>query len=133
MLAGIADTHAAIWYLFSDPRLGRGASEWIETTILNGDHIGISAISLAEMIYLIEKKRIPATALEDVLAAIADPKIVLQEVPLDAGVVVKMNQIPRDEIPDLPDRIIAATAQLYGVPVLSRDARIRASAIKTIW
>jgi PIN domain nuclease of toxin-antitoxin system len=84
------------------------------------------------MIYLIEKKRIPATALENVLAAIADPKIVLQEVPLDASVVVKMNQIPRDEIPDLPDRIIAATAQLYSVPVLSPDARIRASAIKTI-
>jgi PIN domain nuclease of toxin-antitoxin system len=74
MLAGIADTHTAIWYLFSDPRLGRAASEWIETAILNGDHIGISAISLAEMIYLIEKKRIPATALEDVLAAIANPK-----------------------------------------------------------
>jgi PIN domain nuclease of toxin-antitoxin system len=133
MLAAIADTHASIWYLFSDPRLGRGASDCIEATIVNGDHVGISAISLAEMIYLIEKKRIRANALEDVLAAIADPKTVLQEVPLDAGIVVKMKQIPREEIPDLPDRIIAATAQFHGVPVLSRDGRIRSSAIKTIW
>jgi PIN domain nuclease of toxin-antitoxin system len=121
MIAGIADTHTAIWYLFSDPRLGRAASDFIDATIVNGDHIGISAISLAEMIYLIEKKRIPANALEDVLAAIADPKIVLQEVPLDSGIVVKMKQFPREEIPDLPDRIIAATAQFYSVPVLSRD------------
>jgi len=90
-------------------------------------------ISLAEMIYLIEKNRIPANVLEDVLAAIADPKIVLQEVPLDSGIVVKMRQVPREEIPDLPDRIIAATAQFYGVPVLSRDGRIRSSAIKTVW
>jgi PIN domain nuclease of toxin-antitoxin system len=85
------------------------------------------------MIYLIKKKRMPATALEDVLAAIANPKNVLQEVPLDAGIVVSMKQIPREEIPDLPDRIIAATARFHGVPVLSRDSRIRSSAIKTVW
>jgi PIN domain nuclease of toxin-antitoxin system len=133
MLAAIADTHAAIWYLFSDPRLGSAASDCFDATMANGDHIGISAISLAEMIYLAEKNRIPANALEDVLAAIADPKVVLEEVPLDAGVVVKMKEVPRDEIPDLPDRIIAATAHFYGVPVLSRDGRIRSSAIKTIW
>ena len=59
MLAAIADTHTAIWYLFSDSRLGRAASECIDEAIANGDHIGISAINLAEMIYLIEKKRIP--------------------------------------------------------------------------
>jgi predicted nucleic acid-binding protein len=34
---------------------------------------------------------------------------------------------------DLPDRIIAATALFHGVPVLSRDGRIRGSNIKTIW
>ena len=133
MLAAIADTHAAIWYLFSDPRLGRAASSYIETTIVNGDHIGISAISLAEMVYLIEKRRIAASALEDVLTAIADPKTVLQEVPLDAAIAARMVQIPRDDIPDLPDRIIAATAHFHGVPVLSRDGRIRSSAIETIW
>ena len=55
MLAAIAD--AVIWYLFSDPRLGRAASDFIEETIGNGDHIGISAITLAEMVYLIEKQR----------------------------------------------------------------------------
>ena len=133
MLAAIADTHAAIWYLFSDPRLGRAALDFIDATIVNGDHIGISAVTLAEMIYLIEKKRIPSNALEDILAAISDPKMVLQEVPLDAGIVVKMKQVPREEIPDFPDRIIAATAHFYGVPVLSRDGRIRSSAIKTVW
>ena len=67
MLAAIADTHTAIWYLFSDTRLGRAASDFIDATIANGDHIGVSAISLAEMIYLIEKERIAANALDDVL------------------------------------------------------------------
>lgn len=50
MIVAIADTHATIWYLFSDPRLGRAASAFIDQTIANGDHIGVSAISLAEMV-----------------------------------------------------------------------------------
>ena len=133
MIAGIADTHTAIWYLFSDERLGRGASAFIDATIANGDHIGVSAISFAEMVYLIEKARIPPTALDDPLVAIADPKNVLQQVTLDDEIAVNMRRIPREDIPDLPDRIIAATAQFYGVPVLSRDGRIRAANIKTVW
>jgi PIN domain nuclease of toxin-antitoxin system len=109
--------------------LGRAASAFIDATIINGDHIGLSAISLAEMVYLIEKGRIPAHALDDILAAIADPKAVLQQVPLDDSIVLKMRTVSRQDIPDLPDRIIAASAQFYGVPLLSRDARIRSSTI----
>jgi PIN domain nuclease of toxin-antitoxin system len=85
------------------------------------------------MVYLIEKDRIQATALDDLLLAITDPNSVLQQVPLTDRVAVSMRGIPRHEIPDLPDRIIAATARLHDVPVLSRDGRIRASIVKTIW
>jgi|SRR5271165_5683953 len=133
MIAGIADTHTALWYLFSDERLGKDASAFLETTVASGDHIGLSAISLAEIVYLIEKERIPLTALDDVLAAIHDPKNVLKQLAFDDTIAVHMLQIPRKQIPDLPDRIIAATALFYGVPVLSRDGRIRASSLKTIW
>lgn len=133
MLAAIADTHTAIWYLFSDPRLGRRASDFIDEAIANGDHIGVSAITLAEMVYLLEKGRIPPPALNDLFAAIADPESVLSEVPLDGSIAHEMMAIRREEIPDLPDRIIAATARFYGVPVLSRDGRIRTSGIQTLW
>lgn len=44
-----------------------------------------------------------------------------------------MRQVPRDQIPDMPDRIVAATALHFGVPVISRDGRIRASSIQTLW
>jgi hypothetical protein len=33
----------------------------------------------------------------------------------------------------MPDRIIAATALMIGAPVISRDRKIRASIITTIW
>jgi PIN domain nuclease of toxin-antitoxin system len=133
MIVAIADTHAAVWYLFSDPRLGTAASAFIEDSTAKGDHIGVSAISLAEMVYLIERARIPANALNDLHDAMADPKAVLQHVPLDETIAMKMREVSRQYIPDLPDRVIAATAQSFGVPVLSRDRRIRSSNIHTIW
>jgi PIN domain nuclease of toxin-antitoxin system len=133
MIVAVADTHTAIWYLFSDPRLSTAASALIDQTIAAGDHIGVSAISLAEMVYLVEKSRIPANALTDLHAAMADPKSVLQHMPLDEAVAMKMPEVSRRDIPDLPDRVIAATAHLHGVPLLSRDGRIRSSSVTTIW
>jgi predicted nucleic acid-binding protein len=35
-----------------------------------------------------------------------------------------MRQVPRAQVPDLPDRIVAATAAYLRVPVISRDGRI---------
>jgi predicted nucleic acid-binding protein len=46
---------------------------------------------------------------------------------------MKMMEVPREAVPDLPDRVIAATALLHGVPILSRDRRIQASGLQTIW
>lgn len=117
----------------SDPRLGLAASAFIDQTIAAGDHIGISAITIAEMVYLIEKGRIPAGTLNDLLNATADPATVLRHVSFDENIAIKMTEVPRQDLPDLPDRVIGATALFYGVPVLSRDSRIRASRIQTIW
>lgn len=133
MIVAIADTHATIWYLFSDRRLGRAASVFIDNTAANGDHIGVSAISIAEMVYLLEKGRIPASVLNDLHTAIADPQAVLKHVPLDDRIATKMADVPRQDVPDLPDRVIAATGLLYDIPVLSRDNRIRSSIVQTIW
>lgn len=133
MIVAIADTHTTIWYLFSDPRLGKAASAFIDDTIQKGDHVGVSAISIVEMIYLIEKGRIPATALDNLRSAIADLKAVLRYVPLDEGIAIKMAEVPRQDLPDLPDRVIATTALFYGVPVLSRDGRIHSSSVEAIW
>jgi len=36
MIVAVADTHAVIWYLFSDQRLGKAASAFIDDTIAKG-------------------------------------------------------------------------------------------------
>lgn len=133
MIVAIADTHAVIWYLFSDPRLGKAASALIDNAIANGDHIGVSAITIAEMVYLTEKGRIPASAIYDLHAAASDPKAVLQYVSLDENIATKMMDIGRQDVPDLPDRIIAASASFLSVPLLTRDERIQGLPLRTIW
>jgi predicted nucleic acid-binding protein len=41
--------------------------------------------------------------------------------------------IDRNVVPDLPDRVIAATALSSRVALVSRDGKIRASQVRTIW
>jgi predicted nucleic acid-binding protein len=53
--------------------------------------------------------------------------------PVDAGVADALPKIPRDVVPDMPDRIIAATALHLGLPLVTRDRRIQAAGIQTIW
>lgn len=133
MIAGVADTHTVIWYLFDDARLSAAAGTFIDQAAANGERIGVSPITLAEIVYLLDKKKIPPTTYTEVRAALMDPDHVLQEVPFSIEVVEAMRTVARDEVSDMPDRIVAATGVYFGVPVISRDGRIRAANLKTLW
>ncbi len=56
-----------------------------------------------------------------------------KEAPFTVEIVDAMRQVPRANVPHMPDRIVAATAVYLGVPVISRDGKIRASNVETIW
>jgi len=133
MFAGVADTHAALWFLFGDPRLSTAAKGFLEAAARQRRKIALAPISLAEVVYLVEKNRLPATAFNDLTAVLRNPNHVLEEAPFTSDVVAAMRQVPRDSVPDMPDRIVAATAVYFAVPVISRDGKIRASSVQTIW
>ena len=133
MIAGIADTHTALWYLFKNPSLSAVARNFIDEAARARQGIGLSPISLAEIVYLVEKNRLPASAYVELKNALADPDYVIEEVPFTVEVVDAMRQVPREDVPDMPDRIVAATAVFFGVPAISRDGCIRASNIRTVW
>jgi len=133
MIRAVADTHTVIWYLFRDSRLSETALRTIEDAGAAGEQVAFSSITLAEIVYLAERDRIRADTLERVLAAVEGENVVLVEVPFDHTVARAMVRIPRAKVPDLPDRMTAATADHLGVPVISRDHRIELSDVKTIW
>ncbi len=133
MIAAVADTHSALWYLFNDVRLSIAAGDFIDNAAAARSQIAVSSISLAEIVYLIEKNRLPANAYAELKAALDDPDHVFKEAPFTVEIVDAMKPVPRADVPDMPDRIVAATAVYFGVPVISRDGKIRASTVQTIW
>ena len=78
-------------------------------------------------------ERLPASAFDDLRSALDNPKHVFKEAPFTSDIVRAMQQVSRDDVPDMPDRIVAATALYLGVPVISRDGKIRASNVPSVW
>jgi PIN domain nuclease of toxin-antitoxin system len=105
----------------------------MEDAAAAGHDIVLSPISLAEIVYLVEKNRLPASAYHELKNALADPDCVIEEAPFTVEIVDAMRQVPRADVPDMPDRIVAATGVYLGVPVISCDGRIRSSNVHTVW
>ena len=129
----LADTHAVIWYIVEPERLSRAAREELDGAAIAGDLVLISAISLVDMAYLTDKGRLPEAVLQRLQAHLASTTPVIAAVPLDEAIAQAVRSIPRDLVPDMPDRVIAATALHMALPLVTRDQRIRSAEITTVW
>jgi PIN domain nuclease of toxin-antitoxin system len=88
MIAGVADTH--VWYVFGDPRLSQPARFAFERAATERRKIAVSVISMAEIVYLMEKNRLSASAYADLQAALRDPEHVLEESPVTVEIIDTM-------------------------------------------
>jgi PIN domain nuclease of toxin-antitoxin system len=126
-MALVLDTHALIWYLSGSKQLSRIARTIIATEEKNGASIFVSAISLVEVVYLAERGRLPSAALQSLKDALADPTGSMVVTPLDAAVARAVQKISRVAVPEMPDRIIAATALHLDAELVTRDRRLQAA------
>lgn len=129
MSAVVLDTHAIIWYFLNSPKL----SEFARETIDSASQVYFASISLVEMIYLNEKGRIPDLALQRLNQALSDTYTGWIVTVLDTSITQSIQQIPREIVPEMPDRIIAATAVYLDLPLVTRDFKIKQLNIQTIW
>jgi len=129
----VTDTHTIVWYLSRDSRLSLTAHEALTKATTGGDLIHIPSICLVELTYLAEKGRLPSAARDALVETLDDPAGPCTLVPLDRLVADALQFVQRIEVPDLPDRIVAATALALRMPLISRDRKIRASQVQTIW
>ena len=110
----VADTHVVIWYFLNSPRLSSAAAAALDSAVT----ILLPSICMVGTLYLVEKGRIPRVAWDRLRAELADPGSALALAPLDLAVVEAMTRIPRSAVPDLPDRVIAATALRRQAPLV---------------
>jgi PIN domain nuclease of toxin-antitoxin system len=131
----LLDTHTCIWTLLDHPRLGRRAR-----TIVSGSRtpkpLGLAAISLKEAAWLLARGRVavsePTRWSDWLREAAAAPDI--EVLPLTVDIAIESEQLPEAFPADPADRLIAATAKVHGLVLLTADRAVRASrAVATTW
>lgn len=133
MADAVTDTHGLIWYLENSRRLSPAAREAFDACDRGEALIFVLTICLVEIVYLEEKSRIPSELRAQLQSHLQAGITGLLLAPLTREVAETLPQVPRADVPDMPDRIIAATAVELGLPLISRDRRIELSSVETIW
>jgi PIN domain nuclease of toxin-antitoxin system len=126
----VIDTHALIWYLVNDPKLGSRAKSVFQAAEQHQTLLVVPAIALAEFYFANAKNKwFPdfAKVYSDLIG-----KPFLQFVSFDYTHVMDFDIDAT--IPEMHDRIIAGVARRLGAPLLTSDPQIIASRIvTTVW
>jgi PIN domain nuclease of toxin-antitoxin system len=126
----ILDTHVLIWWLSEPKKLSKNASRALKTT----KRIGIPAIVTWEFAMLLAKGRIQIDrpALDWLQTALAEPRVEL--LPLTPSIAVQSTRLGVGFHGDPADGLIVATAQIEGVPLVTKDQRmLDYEGVETIW
>jgi PIN domain nuclease of toxin-antitoxin system len=124
----LLDTHIWIWLMNGEPhRLGAATVEAIERAATTG-RVYVSAISVWEVAMLDSKGRIRLSrdCGEWVREALSAPGV--QLLPLSPDIAVASSRLPGTFHGDPADRILAASARLMTLTLVTRDERILAYA-----
>jgi len=128
----LVDTHVVIWLAGDQGRLSKNAREAIDGARTNGGGLAISSITLWELATLAGRGRIRLdVSVESFLGEVEARFTVL---PITGRACVRALSLPAAYPKDPADRIIAATALVEGLSLLTADREIRrARALRTIW
>ncbi len=130
----VIDTHTAIWYFANSPEMSALATQTIDNAVANGDTVILSAISIVEIIYLIDKGKLVPQTLSWLMQYLKLPNSSFITQDLTEEIAQTLAQIPRSIVSDMPDRIIAATALHLSLPLVTKDRKIQTlQTIQTIW
>ena len=127
----LLDTHVLIW-MSSDPkRVSRKARESIrEAREKTG--IGVASITLWELAWLAENRRIVVSGSVESFVRETISRVIVM--PMTPEIVALAVRLPDAYPKDPADRLIASTAIVDGIALVTADERIRqAKIVPTIW
>ena len=132
----LLDTHAWLWAVLGHARLGARARRAL-AAVESGERIGLAAISLKEAAWLLARGRVTLTKeaaswagwLRDAAAAPG-----LEVLPLTVEVAIESERFSDSFPRDPADRLIAATARVHDLTLLTADAALRAQVdVRALW
>lgn len=111
-------------------RMGGRARELFQSAERGDAIIHIPSMVLAEILYLSERRRIMVT-IRQVDSFLSNTPTYLP-VPLTLAIILRAAEI--DDVPELHDRLIAATAAALKLPLLTNDSVIsQSTSVRCIW
>jgi len=120
----LIDTHIWIWWVNGESSLPSKLKSLLDRSARQGRPPHLSAISLWEAHMLYRKQRIQLEiSFREWIAAASDPEVV-SLIPLDASVVMALDQLPDTFHGDPADRMIVATAMAHKMAIATCDNRI---------
>src|SRR5258706_12473647 len=125
----VVDTHVLIWYFAGSKRLKPALREKIDEVRNRNGRLLVPTIVLAEALDISEKGRVEFDFAEMQRVIREEPEFeVISFSPEIFNTVMQIRNIP-----ELHDRIIAATARFYGAGILTKDREILESGeVKTL-
>jgi PIN domain nuclease of toxin-antitoxin system len=128
----LLDTHAWIWWVDQDPRLGAKTIAALDG-LARAERPVVADISLWEVAMLVERGRLELDLpLREWLDAAAHPRSV-RVVPVTPDIAAEVAGLPEGFHRDPADRLIVATSRVLKLPVLTHDKRITGSRLVTRW
>jgi len=130
----VADTHSITWHLSRDRHLSRRARRIFESADEGYVQVLVPSIVLVEAIFLMQRQRISKSQVLQLFELSEDTNANFYVVPLNMAVAEAVSDFGLAAIPDMPDRIIAATARALNVPLITVDPIITESElVEVIW
>lgn len=93
----------------------------------------VPSIVLIEVVYIFAKKHIPSEILEQLFSLSEDADANYRVVSLDMDVARAFRDFGPAAVPEMADRIIAATARSLNVPLLTADVAIADSELVRVY
>jgi PIN domain nuclease of toxin-antitoxin system len=130
--APLLDTHAWIWWIQADDRLGRKTVSELDDLPANARPF-LSDISLWEVAMLVGLGRIDLDEPFDRwLEAAADPRTV-RVLAITPAIAAEVARLPSTFQRDPADRLIVATCRALKHPLLTRDRAITRARLVRLW
>jgi PIN domain nuclease of toxin-antitoxin system len=126
----VLDTHAWIWHVTEDTRLGRGA----RLRIRRAARLGVHPVSCWEVAMLVAEERLTLSPEVSrwVELALTYPKVEL--LPFTASAAIRAAGLGGTFPGDTADRFIVASALELAAPLMTRDTRISEwGQVPTVW
>jgi PIN domain nuclease of toxin-antitoxin system len=132
----LLDTHVLYWMANDSKRLSRRAREIIrEARQQHGRHnagIAVATITVWELASLAQNGRIAVAVSVESFVRELLARVILR--PVTPEIAALSVRLPPEFPKDPADRLIAATAMVEGMPLVTADARIRQSkVVETVW